>query len=94
MSPEDPLPWQLSEKALWMLAEYESEARREAKKMWWKSFDFHPGAALECRFSLETDSAEWYPVFVLDTLEELPKDTSKLEFDPRLFKPDIGAELV
>lgn len=32
--------WQIekvSERALWMLAEYESEARRDAKKMWWKS---------------------------------------------------------
>ena len=73
-----------------MLAEYEAEVRRDAKKMWWKSFDFHPGAALECRFGLGGDSAEWYPVFVVETLDRLPKDTSRLEFDPKLFKPDIG----
>ena len=86
--------WPVDKMPLWMIAEYESEARRDAKKLWWKTFDFHPGAALEARFGLAADSQEWYQVYVVQTLEELPKDLNKLEFDPKLYKPDIGMVLV
>ena len=86
--------WPVKKVPLWVIADYECEARRDAKKLWWKTFDFHPGAALEVRFGLAAESQEWYQVYVLQTMEELPKDLSKLEFDPKLFKPDIGMVLV
>ena len=85
---------QMDKVPLYIIADYESEVRRNEKKYWWKAFDFHPGAALEVRFGMAGDSSEWYQVFVLETLEELPKDISGLEFDPKLFKPDVGMVLV
>ena len=86
--------WPVDKVPLWIIADYESEVRRNAKKLWWKTFDFHPGAALEVRFGLSPESTEWYQVYVVQTLNELPKDISQLEFDLKLFKPDVGMVLV
>ena len=54
---------------IYCIREFEAESRRaaeaEAKTLWWKDFDFHPGAAIE----VESEN-QWYQGYIVESYDK------------------------
>ena len=70
---DDRVEWMSQENTpIFCIREFEADCRRsaeaESKRLWWKEFDFHPGASVE----VESEN-QWYQGYVVDCFFEKPK---------------------
>jgi hypothetical protein len=67
---DDKVEWMSQENTpIYCIREFEAESRRaadaEAKSLWWKEFDFHPGAAVE----VESEN-QWYQGYIVESIDQ------------------------
>jgi hypothetical protein len=74
---------------IYCIREYEAEFRKsaeiEAKKLWWKDFDFHPGVSVEVEFE-----NQWYQGYVVHCFDDKMSLNEEHDFGDVEWEDGVG----